>query len=168
MTELTRLHYVKESRINASTELVFRFQESPGALVHLIPPWEKMEVVESSRSLQPGSKVVLQGWILGLVPIRWVAIHTEYEPPHLFADRQESGPFAYWYHRHRFLDDGQGGTILRDEVEYQLPLGFLGRWLGEGLIRRKLERMFAYRHDTTRKLIESEKWEAEQNSRIEG
>ncbi len=62
--------------------------------------------------------------------------------PILFADRQESGPFAWWYHRHHFVDDGQGGTILRDEVEYQAPLGRIGHWLGGWLIRRKLDRMF--------------------------
>lgn len=150
--------YVKETRINATPEAVFRFHESPDALVRLIPPWEQMTVVESAGSLVPGSKVVLEGRVLGLFPVRWVAIHTEYDPPRLFADRQESGPFAWWYHRHQFLADGQGGTILRDEVEYQAPLGRLGRWLGGWLIRRKLERMFAYRHETTRRLIESGEW----------
>ena len=144
--------------LNASPEVVFGFHESPDALRHLIPPWEKMEVVESSESLQIGSRVVLGGRVLGLVPIRWVAVHTEYEPPHLFADRQESGPFAWWYHRHRILDDGQGGTVLRDEIEYQTPLGLIGHWLGGWLVRRKLEAMFAYRHETTRRLIESEEW----------
>jgi len=150
-------HYVKESIINAPAEVVFRFHESPDALRHLIPPWEKMEVAESAGSLLPGSQVVLRGH-LGLLPIQWIAVHTEYDPPHLFADRQESGPFAWWYHRHRFLDDGQGRTILRDEVEYQAPLGVIGSWLGGWLIRRKLERMFAYRHETTRRLIESGEW----------
>jgi len=149
-----RRHYVKESRINAPAEVVFRFHESPEALRQLIPPWENMGVAESAGSLLPGSRVVLRGR-LGLLPIRWVAVHTEYDPPHLFADRQQSGPFAWWYHRHRFLDDGEGGTILRDEVEYQAPLGLIGNWLGGWLIRRKLERMFAYRHATTRRLIES-------------
>jgi ligand-binding SRPBCC domain-containing protein len=160
------MYFVKESRIAAPPETLFRFHESHGALQHLIPPWEKTEVVESSGSLQPGSKVVLNGR-LGLFPIRWVAIHTEYEPPHLFADRQESGPFAYWYHRHRFLDDGQGGTILRDEVEYQPPLGALGWWLAGWLIRKKLERMFAYRHETTRRLIESGTWETDRERPME-
>ncbi len=149
-------HYVKESRINAPPEVVFRFHESPDALRSLIPPWEKMEVAESAGSLRIGSRVVLRGR-LGPIPIQWVAIHTEYDPPHLFADRQEAGPFAWWYHRHRFLDDGEGGTILRDEVQYQAPLGMIGHWLGGWLIRRKLNRMFAYRHETTRCLIESGK-----------
>jgi ligand-binding SRPBCC domain-containing protein len=149
--------YVKETRINASPDIVFRFHESPDALLHLIPPWENMKLVESDRSLQPGSRVVLRG-SLGVIPIQWVAVHTEYDPPHLFADRQESGPFASWYHRHRFLDDGQGGTLLRDEVEYAVPLGVIGSWLGGWLVRRKLEAMFAYRHGKTQSLIESGKW----------
>lgn len=154
------MHFVKETPIAAPPETVFRFHESPGALQQLTPPWEPMEVVETSGSLLPGSRVVLAGR-LGIIPIRWVAVHTEYEPPHLFADRQESGPFACWYHRHRFLDDGQGGTILRDEVEYRPPLGLLGRLLGGWLIRRKLTRMFDYRHETTRRLIESGEWQAD-------
>jgi ligand-binding SRPBCC domain-containing protein len=158
------LQFVKESRIAAPPDVVFRFHESPGALRHLIPPWENMKVTESSGSLRPGSKVVLAGRIMGFIPVRWVAIHTEYEPPHLFADRQESGPFAYWYHRHRFLDDGQGGTVLRDEVEYRPPLGALGRLLAGWLIRRKLDSMFTFRHETTRRLIESGEWVAETNS----
>ena len=149
--------FVKESRIAAPPDVVFRFHESPDALQQLIPPWENVQVVESSGSLEPGSRVVLKGRA-GLIPVRWVAVHTEYEPPHLFADRQESGPFPLWYHRHRFLDDGDGGTILRDEVEYRPPLGLVGRWLGGWLIRRKLARMFEYRHETTRRLIESGEW----------
>lgn len=153
----SRQQYVKQTRINAPPDAVFRFHESPDALSHLIPPWENMKMVESAGSLQPGSRVVLRG-SLGGIPIQWIAIHTEYDPPHLFADRQESGPFASWYHRHRFIDDGQGGTLLRDEVEYAVPLGVIGRWLGGWLVRRKLEAMFAYRHEKTRSLIESGEW----------
>jgi ligand-binding SRPBCC domain-containing protein len=153
----SRQRFIKQTPINAPPDLVFRFHESPDALAHLIPPWENMKMVESAGSLRPGSRVVLRG-SLGIIPIEWIAIHTEYDPPHLFADRQESGPFGYWYHRHRFLDDGQGGTILRDEVEYAVPLGVIGQWLGGWLVRRKLEAMFAYRHEKTRSLIESGEW----------
>ena len=153
----SRQKYVKQTVIHASPETVFRFHESPDALTQLIPPWENMKLVESAGSLRPGSRVVLRGK-LGIIPIQWVAVHTEYDSPHLFADRQESGPFAYWYHRHRFIDDGQGGTLLSDEVEYAVPLGAIGQWFGGWLIRRKLEAMFAYRHEKTRSLIESGEW----------
>ncbi|MGL4552400.1 MAG: SRPBCC family protein, partial [Gemmataceae bacterium] len=103
--EADPLRFVKETRIAAPPQAVFAFHESLGALTSLIPPWEDMKVVEATGSLRPGSKVVLRG-SLGPLPLTWVAVHTEYDPPRLFADRQESGPFSRWYHRHLFLDDG--------------------------------------------------------------
>ena len=155
-----RQRFVKETIINAPPEVVFEFHESRVALTLLIPPWENMKVVESSGSLLPGSRVILRG-SLGPVPLQWIANHTEFDPPHLFADRQESGPFAFWYHRHRFFEDGQGGTVLTDDVEYALPLGLIGLWFGGWFIRRKLNAMFAYRHETTQQLIESGEWKSE-------
>lgn len=92
---------------------------------------------------------------MGPLPFRWVAVHTEYDPPRMFADRQESGPFAFWYHRHLFLDNGHGGTVMRDEVEYRAPFGALGQWMAGRLVQRALERMFAFRHETTRRLVEA-------------
>lgn len=148
------MKFVKESRIAATPAAVFGFHESPAAFEQLIPPWERMRVVESAGSLRPGSRVVLKGRA-GLLPVRWVAVHTEYDPPRLFADRQESGPFAAWYHRHLFFDDGAGGTILRDEVEYEPPFGQLGRLLLGPWIQRNLERMFEFRHGVTRQIIEN-------------
>ena len=148
------MKFVKESRLAASPEVVFAFHESPGALARLTPPWEKVRVVEGGESIKVGSRVVLETW-LGPVPLRWVAEHTEYDPPRLFADRQVSGPFASWYHRHHILSDGQGGTILRDEVDYEPPLGGLGSWVGGGFLRRKLQKMFDYRHMKTREIVES-------------
>ncbi|MFO0863574.1 MAG: SRPBCC family protein [Gemmataceae bacterium] len=154
------LRFVKESRINAPPEVVFAFHESPGALQWLIPPWEPMKVVESSGSIQAGSRVILQGKVLGILPVRWVAEHTEYDPPRSFEDRQVSGPFAMWHHRHVMLPDGTGGTLLRDEIDYRLPLGSFGRLVGGKIVRKKLQRMFDYRHEVTRRMIESGEWEA--------
>jgi len=148
------MQFVKESRIAASPERVFAFHESPGALQRLTPPWEKVSVESGGTSIKTGARVVLKT-SLGPIPLRWVAEHMEYDPPHLFADRQVSGPFAKWYHRHEFLDDGQGGTILRDVVDYEPPLGVIGRLFGAGFVKAKLEKMFDYRHDATRRIVES-------------
>jgi len=148
------VRFVKESQIAATPAEVFAFHERPGALARLTPPWEKVELAEGGDSILPGSRVVLKVRF-GPFTLRWVAEHTEYEPGRLFADRQVRGPFASWYHRHHFLDDGAGGTLLRDEVEYEPPLGWLGRRLGGRFLEEKLRRLFAYRHETTRRLVES-------------
>src|SRR4051794_10580595 len=135
------MKFVKESRIAAPPEVVFAFHESPGALEALIPPWEKVRVVDPPSSLEPGTRVILKTRI-GPFSVTWVAEHTEYVAGKFFADRQVRGPFAYWVHRHRFLDDGHGGTILRDEVDYRPPLGKLGHLLGTRFVESKLEKMF--------------------------
>ena len=93
--------------------------------------------------------------MLGPISLRWVAEHVDYDPPRLFSDRQISGPFASWFHRHTFLDDGQGGTILRDEVDYAPPLGFLGSLFAGNFLKEKLRKMFDFRHETTRRIVES-------------
>lgn len=147
------MRFVMESVIAAPPDRVFAFHEAPGALESLIPPWEKVRVESGGGSLLPGSRVVLKTY-LGPIPLRWVAEHTAYDPPRMFADRQVSGPFAKWEHTHRVLDDGHGGAILRDEVDYEVPLGVIGRVLGGGFVRRKLQKMFAYRHQKTREVVE--------------
>ncbi|MFO0909904.1 MAG: SRPBCC family protein [Isosphaeraceae bacterium] len=147
------MRFVKQSRIAASPEKVFAFHEAPGALERLTPPWEQVRLVEGGTSIQPGSRVVIETRVAG-IPLRWVAEHTEYEHGRLFADRQVSGPFARWYHRHWFLDDGCGGTLLRDEIDCEPPLGRLGQLVAGRSIEQKLQRMFDYRHEATRRLVE--------------
>ena len=147
-------HFVKESRIAAAPGEVFAFHEGPGALEKLTPPWEKVTVIESPGSLTPGTRAVLRTKV-GPFAVEWVAEHTEYEQGRMFADRQVRGPFAFWYHRHLFLDDGQGGTLLRDEVDYRPPLGMIGEFLGARFLDSKLKKMFDYRHEATKRIVES-------------
>ena len=148
------MRFVKESRIAAPPGVVYTFHRSRGALERLTPPWERIRLVSGGDSLRVGSRVVLETY-LGPIPLRWVAEHTENEPGRLFADRQVRGPFTRWYHRHLFMDDGSGGAILRDEVDYDPPLGWVGRQIFEGYLREKLTRLFDYRHAITRKIVEA-------------
>lgn len=142
------MRFVHESLIGAPLEQVFAFHERPEALARLIPPWEKVEVLQPPTSLQPGTRVLLR-MHLGPLRLIWEAEHTRYERNVLFQDVQRRGPFARWEHTHSFKE-APGGTLLRDEVEYALPLGPLGALFGGALVRRKLERMFAFRHQATR------------------
>ena len=137
--------FIKQTEINATPAALFAWHEQPDAVERLIPPWEKVEIIERGQSLKVGARVVFNVFN-GPLPLRWVAEHVEYEPPHLFADVQRSGPFAYWYHRHRFEPTTRGTTLMTDEVDYALPLGFLGEWVAGWFVRRKLQRMFDYRH----------------------
>jgi uncharacterized protein (TIGR01777 family) len=139
--------YVACSSLPVSVEEVFAYHERPGALNRLIPPWESVAIRQSDESLEVGSRVVMKTKFFG-VPLRWVAEHTEYDPPNSFTDTQISGPFASWNHRHEFKAVGRY-TSLCDCIEYRVPFGAIGRLAGGGIARGMLEAMFAYRHRLT-------------------
>lgn len=147
------LRFIKESRIAAPPDVVFKFHESPGALEQLTPPWEQVEFIQKGDSILPGSRVVLR---IKIGPISMIceAEHTEYVKGEMFADRQIRGPFASWRHRHLMSDDGAGGTILRDEIDYEPPMGWIGKLLSGAVLEAKLQKLFDYRHETTRKFVE--------------
>jgi hypothetical protein len=79
----------------------------------------------------------------------WISEHTACEEGCMFRDIQIKGPFARWEHTHRFEPDGPSACYLEDRVEYALPLGALGKLSAGRFVRRKLDRLFAYRHDFT-------------------
>jgi ligand-binding SRPBCC domain-containing protein len=148
------MRFVKESYIEATPERVFAFHELPDALARLIPPWEPVRVVEAARDLRPGSRAVIETRLFGLWPVRWVAEHTAYDPPRMFEDVQASGPFKAWRHRHTIEPSG-AGSLLRDEIEFEPPLGPFGRAATPLLVLPRLRRMFDYRHRVTRGWCES-------------
>ncbi|HEX5707868.1 MAG TPA: SRPBCC family protein [Pyrinomonadaceae bacterium] len=142
--------FQKESLIRAAPERVFAFHELPDALARLTPPWESARVLEAAPSLRVGARAVVETRVLGIFKSLWVAEHTAYDPPRMFEDVQRRGPFRAWRHTHLFRPTDDGATILRDEVEYEPPLGPVGRALAPLLVERRLERLFAYRHEVTR------------------
>lgn len=144
--------FIYESWIAAPPNVVFAWHEQPDALVQLLPPWENMTVVAAAESLRPGQRVILHARV-GLIPLRWVAVHTVYDPPHLFVDSQERGPFRSWEHRHCFIPEGHG-TRLRDEITYTLRGGWIAHWLADWYVRRKLKRLFTFRHQRTKVRVE--------------
>ena len=148
--------FEKRTRIAAPPARVFAFHELPDALQRLTPPWEASRIVERvpAEGLAVGTRVVLEVHV-GPIRQRIVAEHTQFDPGRMFHDRMTEGPFARWEHTHLVEPDGAGGAWLVDHVDYALPLGALGQLGGGWFVRRKLDRMFAYRHDVTRRFCEA-------------
>jgi ligand-binding SRPBCC domain-containing protein len=151
--------FVKRSRIAAPAQDVFRWHMEPEALERLIPPWERVEIEERTGGIDEiGSRVVMR---MGSAPFatRWIAEHTHFEADRMFRDVQIRGPFARWEHTHLVEPDGEDACYLEDRVVYALPMGGLGRLFGGGFVKRKLERVFDYRHRVTREALETERQE---------
>ena len=150
--------FIKRSHFDVPAETLFAWHAQPGALERLTPPWERLEVVEPAPNLENGSRGVLR-IRLGPFPIRWQFEHRDYQPPGQHPDGQRrdmqfrdvmiGGPFRRWEHTHLFIPDGPQACWLEDRIAYDLPFGWPGKILGGWFTRRKLEKLFEYRHRIT-------------------
>lgn len=79
------------------------------------------------------------------IPVNWTSRITEWDPPRRFADLQVKGPYHHWTHTHIFDADGDSRTIIRDRVEYEVPLGPLGEIARRLFVDRQLKAIFDFR-----------------------
>ena len=86
---------------------------------------------------------------LGPMPLEWRTYIEAWEPPRLFADSQESGPYSCWWHEHHFDADGDR-TRMEDRVYYSPPLGPFGVVANALFVAPALRKIFAYRTQAMR------------------
>lgn len=147
------MKFIKQSIIKAAPDRVFAFHELPDAFQRLMPPWEKAKIIQPPTSLEVGVRVIIEITVLGLVKQKIIAEHTKYEPPRMFEDTLIQSPFKSWRHQHIVKPHAEG-AILLDEIEYELPLGLLGRFAAPFAVVPKLRKMFEYRHKVTKEWCE--------------
>jgi hypothetical protein len=145
--------FVYRTRMPASAEIVYRFHAQPDALARLTPPWEAATVYEENGGIEDiGSRVKIRLKI-GALSQTWVAEHAACELGRMFRDVMVAGPFHKWEHTHLFQPDGADASWLEDRVEYEMPLGWLGKTFGGWYARKRLQRMFAWRHRVTAEAV---------------
>ncbi|HET8623681.1 MAG TPA: TIGR01777 family oxidoreductase [Gemmatimonadales bacterium] len=140
-----RVHTVERSTfVSQMPAEVYAWHSRPGAFERLTPPWERVELLERSGGLERGARTVLRVRAGGRW-MRWVAVHQDHEAGRRFVDAQVEGPFAHWRHSHEFAPEGDG-TRVTDRIEYAPPFGLVGAMADRWSVRRKIERLLAYRH----------------------
>jgi ligand-binding SRPBCC domain-containing protein len=121
-------------------EEVFPFFANANNLERITPPWLRFKILNPEVEMRVGARIVYRLHLHG-IPLRWESEIIDWDPPFRFVDVQRRGPYSLWVHEHRF-ERHNGGTLVRDEVEYAAPGGTLIREL---LIDRDLESIFKYR-----------------------
>jgi ligand-binding SRPBCC domain-containing protein len=136
-------------------ERVFAFFADPANLPPLMPKWQRAWVEHAKYVSPPGVSGVVagEGSVITisfrpapLLPLRleWDAYITEFCWNEYFCDEQRRGPFKYFHHCHRIRDE-RNGSVVRDEVEYELPLGLLGDLANRLAGKRQIRALFSYR-----------------------
>lgn len=133
------------SELPAPAAQVFAWHERPGAFERLAPPWQRVQVLKREGGIRDGGRLTVRVYA-GPWPSTWEMEHHDYIAGRQFADRQISGPFAFWNHQHLIEPIDETRCRLTDRIEYAPPMGSLGKALGGGIIQRELQRTFAYRH----------------------
>lgn len=149
------LHKLQRTQvIHCGITDAWNFFSSPYNLAKITPESMKFRVV--AENLEP---VIYDGMridytvspILG-IPMSWRTKITDVVEKCYFVDFQEKGPYKYWRHLHEFEITDEG-VLMKDTVQYQLPLGFLGDFAHWLFVKRKLKKIFDYRNETLERLF---------------
>jgi ligand-binding SRPBCC domain-containing protein len=142
----------REQLLPGAPSDVFEFYADAGNLERITPAWLAFRVVTAQPiEMRPGALIEYR-LKLHRVPVRWLTRIEEWQPGERFVDVQVEGPYRLWHHTHTF-EARDGGTIVRDEVRYALPLGPLGELAHHLFVRRDLERIFDFRHASVSKVM---------------
>lgn len=109
------------------------------------PSGERIVAGVASGSMTLGDTVTWQARHFGL-PFRMTSKITAYEAPTRFVDEQTKGPFASWWHEHRF-QSSEDLTVMTDVVRYRSPIGPIGVLADRLVLERYMARLLTQRND---------------------
>ena len=140
--------FEQTQRFEQSRDVIFTHFERAELLAELTPHWLNFVL------LTPPPIRMYQGRIIDYTirqfgwRLRWRSIISHYQAPDYFVDEQLKGPYSFWFHGHRFVENDDRSTTMIDTVYYALPNwlpNFLSRWLDRIWVRPQLKKIFAYR-----------------------
>lgn len=148
------MRYTHRFTVKAPLSSVAAFHQEPDSLGAITPPPVRVKLLYAPEPLSRGGEMAFN-LCLGPLRIKWVA-YLEDSSQAGFTDRQLSGPFAEWVHRHSFVRLDAQRTEVIDQIHVRLKPHLLWGLVGSGFVLG-LPVMFAYRGWKTRRLLERDK-----------
>lgn len=138
--------FKRSQKIPATIDEVWDFISSPANLKEITPDYMGFDITSEDlpEKMYPGMIIsYIVKPLLG-IPTTWVTEITKVTDKAYFIDEQRVGPYKLWHHQH-FIEQIEGGVLMRDIVSYQPPFGILGSIMNSLVIRKKLREIFDYR-----------------------
>jgi len=142
-----RYQLYREQQLTCDIEAAWNFFSSPYNLSKITPPDMGFKVLTDLSQDEIYVGMVIDytvSPILG-IPLHWRTKITQVDFQQSFTDFQEKGPYKYWNHYHAFFPNEEG-VLMKDTVDYELPLGPLGTLAHQLFVKNKLEKIFDYRY----------------------
>ena len=140
------------TEIAIDTQTLFEFHMDTNNLPKITPPWIDVEIHYLELPLHQGSTIELDIKRFGFTQ-RWKMIIQELASPALVCDKAVKSPFSSFVHYHRFETVNTSKSVLKDQIEFTLPLYPLSL-VTVPFIKKDMKKMFEYRHQQTKKLLE--------------
>lgn len=144
--------YIKKTLIDCTQKELFEFHLDSNNITQITPKDTKVELFNGTTTSYEGKIVKLKTTKL-FIPTFWEVKIEKLQSPHILIDTAIKSPFKYWRHQHIFTQK-EKSSELQDIVEFELPFGKIGK-LFLPFIKRDIQKMFEYRHQQTKKLLET-------------
>jgi ligand-binding SRPBCC domain-containing protein len=141
-----------ETPIKVSQEKLFEFHLDTKNLPKITPPNTKVEIIKLPLPMAKGNIIKLDITKFFMTQ-RWEIQIKEFEPLYQITDLALKSPLEYFEHDHIFEKvDGRNSKLI-DRVRFSLPFYPLSL-LVLPLVKLDMKKMFAYRHQQTKKILE--------------
>lgn len=137
----------RTQQLHCDIDTAWQFFSSPYNLARITPKDMKFLVLTDLPDEHIYEGMIIDYKVSPLlgIPMRWRTRITQVNEGQSFTDFQEKGPYKLWNHFHEFIPNGQG-VLVKDTVDYELPMGFLGKIAHTVMVQKKLQHIFDYRH----------------------
>ena len=138
--------------VESDIDTVWKFYTDVKHLEVITPKIMNLKILKSqNKVLEEGSEVWLSAKLI--ISSKWHSKITTLHP-YEYLDEMIKGRFKVWKHIHKFnrIDDKK--TEIIDEIDFELPYGYIGK-LFENFVITQLEKIFLHREKTTAEHLKS-------------
>lgn len=144
----------REQQLNCDLATAWKFFSSANNLSEITPKDMGFIVLTEMENDEIYEGMIIDYYVSPLfgIKMKWQTEITHVDFQKSFIDFQKKGPYKLWNHHHEFIPNKEG-VLMRDTIEYELPLGFLGEIAHSLFVKKKLEYIFDYRFRILSKLF---------------
>ncbi len=148
--------YKTEQFLPIDLKKAWEFFSSPKNLALLTPKEMDFKVL-TKLDKHIHSQMIIDYTVKPLlnIPLHWRTEIIDVKEMVEFTDIQLKGPFKLWKHVHQFIQQ-KDGVLIKDEVNYALPLSFIGEIAHSLVVKKRIEGIFNYRRKVLEQLFMSD------------
>jgi len=137
----------REQQLNCDIQTAWEFFSSANNLSKITPKEMNFIVLTEMTEDEIFEGMIIDYYVSPVfgIKMKWKTEITQVDFQKSFTDFQKKGPYKLWNHHHEFIINDKG-VLMKDSVDYELPLGFLGEIAHILFVKKKLEHVFSYRY----------------------